>query len=1703
MPFQPISILFDSFVDVPEASDPPPRVERVNFARSAFEATNSNRTDLPFLDIKQLWLKTDDTTQQTDASLEVVTGQIDPGHASRFTFAPIVESCFIHWRLKNHSYITGLLLELFVVGDPNPIWSKTLTWARGTCPETGSTPFHGDLRDDILLRAATNGESGVQIQAGDGQTYRNGSLNVQKSPYKLRASILPAQGAYRRTVSRTVFIDVEVESVSLAWGPTTWVENSRPDVAGVNILKVKQLEQTLLANLRDTTQGGHAQPGPGLVHEVKLPSDLFARIRTDQGVRGNHESVDQTDYVQHRHLWGHGPWIGLLAHVWVRMSGNGTRTLRARDALGSARMLWDWTDDDATRWKACRAGNISGPTEDYLDAAYHPAVHPGPPNTNNCPTERGGKLGDLSDEAAIFPPSTGVPPFPHVVHRATQRVWASYGDISPAGASGARFRPARMAGDRYCVRAVLDLDGSLDTVGAFQVPPAFVAEAGEFKVFRQVTVHHVLGASDQTLGLSHAALGAALQQSYRTELDIVVDVRPVPMSLMATHRAIRDTVRDLVRHEPLKTPCLSLLYDNLLDLRPLAGEPPIKYFDKNDFDASLEHVFQQGRVRRVEATLPLAAEEITGQTSGAKGSLLWRKENDVHQLLLVPNAQTAFVDGEQVLGTGTGAIAPLRVLDIPSCWGHTIALPTVHSQGGVYEDSVEVEINGLRHRVRYQKKALSRRLRSTASTSVLDALRAAVVQAARTSNEVGPLTIQLHGHSNSANAQKRNNKLLVFLEEIFTKEIVIDRKAIFADRGSWGAYGLFRSSSWFKSTFPDLFYDRFLKHYVQQALPNAEGVVVLHTAGRSNILSLAQFCPGVIVSPVEGGYYLEASDRRGVGPVHFSSIPPGTGVLATATKAAAEVFCHEVAHAMFIPHAPTFTTNTMESPGGFQAACHVRNDDCLMNYDAASQHFCGVCLVRLRGWKWESSGENEYQISIEMGDVRKLFSHSSAQERGRRARLGVLGLLNRPTLHPEAADAMAFAWPHAKALIPDLAGNNPARAFAKAIERFLVDTGKLPAPGAFAKIRLPTNASPFYSQAELMARFPTGDENSPQQLPYSRFQLGSDRCAVEKAFFDDNAAMGKIPIRVRVKVRPKNSGITWDNASPAPNAAVYVTLLKPDPVPQGVQSPEAVAGGKSLWRDVAAPPLAQVPADWVKANVARFQMSGGAQADNVHVTHGGLRGAAGQPWFCSTRAQGFVPLPAAAFANDANAVQLFTDDQGEVDFVFQPSRIGGDAYKLRAYVGPPTLLTDKDNPGEHSVITGTMVRWRTVRVSRHYVMNTGALPGYLAPLSNLACEHKGTTGAVCTDCLESAGDLVPLDFAAQIAPKLAQGYHELVLEPNAQATSSVAATRGDMLNFLDEMLADYPDINGKVNDKDTVPVSKRNMVEVLNSNRTSFDCTLETLTPDLTALTVRPTGGGVDSAVLRYDPNTNGFVDTGKIPGTTGTLVNGVVVVTFLAPQQGNFQVAYFADNYLDFDALLVDPTPATSPFLINLNFPPVYNQRHAQGYLDMPIPGNAAPIGLSMPSAYAFLCSRKTGGNKGAVPFVANYLLPALTRGVDANGGYYPGLVVVQATRLSTYDAIWDPGPNQEGKAVGQGVFLFGGSKDPNAGRSSAIALHEISHAMLLTHAPTTLSPPGGIKPERHDPNDVCVMSYNDSDGDHCGKCIAALRGINIAAIP
>ncbi len=125
---------------------------------------------------------------------------------------------------------------------------------------------------------------------------------------------------------------------------------------------------------------------------------------------------------------------------------------------------------------------------------------------------------------------------------------------------------------------------------------------------------------------------------------------------------------------------------------------------------------------------------------------------------------------------------------------------------------------------------------------------------------------------------------------------------------------------------------------------------------------------------------------------------------------------------------------------------------------------------------------------------------------------------------------------------------------------------------------------------------------------------------------------------------------------------------------------------------------------------------------------------------------------------------------------------------------------------------------------------------------------------------------------------------------------------------------------------------------------------------------------------------------------------------------------------------------------------------------------------------------------------------LDSLARGIKLNNGFNPGLIFVEAQCFDNLTAVAEPLASQEGKAVGQVVFLFTGATSP-ANKYKSLVIHEMSHALYLQHAPGGAGT-SGVEVDLHDPIDTCVMSYADNDADHCGKCVAALRGINVRSI-
>lgn len=81
---------------------------------------------------------------------------------------------------------------------------------------------------------------------------------------------------------------------------------------------------------------------------------------------------------------------------------------------------------------------------------------------------------------------------------------------------------------------------------------------------------------------------------------------------------------------------------------------------------------------------------------------------------------------------------------------------------------------------------------------------------------------------------------------------------------------------------------------------------------------------------------------------------PTVAMPGAALKAFDLVAAHELGHALFLPHSPH------ESPCKPKVHIEVldnEHDNCIMNYHTTSQHFCGMCMLRLMGWSLHGASE--------------------------------------------------------------------------------------------------------------------------------------------------------------------------------------------------------------------------------------------------------------------------------------------------------------------------------------------------------------------------------------------------------------------------------------------------------------------------------------------------------------------------------------------------------------------------------------------------------------------------------------------------------------------------------------------------------------------------------------------------------------------------
>ncbi len=120
--------------------------------------------------------------------------------------------------------------------------------------------------------------------------------------------------------------------------------------------------------------------------------------------------------------------------------------------------------------------------------------------------------------------------------------------------------------------------------------------------------------------------------------------------------------------------------------------------------------------------------------------------------------------------------------------------------------------------------------------------------------------------------------------------------------------------------------------------------------------ALAQFKWVRSTDDFPSGSCVQDVSTRQRGVVLFSTPPDvdlrGKGKDPTVYKPVASLIAHELAHALFLEHTNNTTGALRNAPNAAEDPnYHVSDEACIMNYDPDSAHFCGVCAIRLRGWR--------------------------------------------------------------------------------------------------------------------------------------------------------------------------------------------------------------------------------------------------------------------------------------------------------------------------------------------------------------------------------------------------------------------------------------------------------------------------------------------------------------------------------------------------------------------------------------------------------------------------------------------------------------------------------------------------------------------------------------------------------------------------------
>lgn len=445
---------------------------------------------------------------------------------------------------------------------------------------------------------------------------------------------------------------------------------------------------------------------------------------------------------------------------------------------------------------------------------------------------------------------------------------------------------------------------------------------------------------------------------------------------------------------------------------------------------------------------------------------------------------------------------------------------------------------------------------------------------------------------------------------------------------------------------------------------------------------------------------------------------------------------------------------------------------------------------------------------------------------GRKARLQVAGMFCRPLDHRQSPDCYTVSWDHFRKKkhlinaptgadanpIPD--GDEADLALIDFMTKQVVQNGKLPKDDEFARMRFPGG----HTFSSIFTTHPNYE---------AKYSLGADRYPAETDEYDANPVLGKLPLVARVK--RKNSRGKWVAEQ---GVKVYFQLVEPDTPLANDTDRTALRSTTMLTRPAAtaaaaaapppppppAPPAAPWPAsqagpdEYIKKRRETYNIvADDPQGFNAHKNFGGKRtmqaggknavhgkenvttgaGTAvernnlfltesfkGFNVKHATRPLGHKDYPVAEGVepddqgNYKHCVRATTNEDGETGVIFEPSRVAGDRYKIRVFIGPPTLQSNGTEGGAVKVETGTLVVWRTVRMSRNLEHRSPGV-GALSPTITTEFAAFGITPATIVTNGQATGNLGTINLET-IKTDFKKAYCEFIVEHEAGTATNLA-----------------------------------------------------------------------------------------------------------------------------------------------------------------------------------------------------------------------------------------------------------------------------------------------------------------------------------------